>query len=582
MEKIISQHVVSAAATPLPDTIDPILQRIYQHRGISCATELERDIAKLHPVAQLLGIDKAVSCLATALTQQQRILIIGDFDADGATSSALMMRALLSFGHKYVNYLVPNRFDYGYGLTPEIVDVAMQSKPDLIITVDNGISSIEGVAKAKQHGVCVVITDHHLPGEVLPAADAIVNPNQTGCLFPSKCLAGVGVAFYVMLALRRHLRTTGWFDEQHRAEPAMSPLLDLVALGTVADVVPLDHNNRILVHHGLRRIRQGQACSGILALLAIAKRDHKHIVSADLGFALGPRLNAAGRLDDMSIGIQCLLAPSLLVARQLAARLDQLNQQRKVIESTMQQQALDALAHVHLDSATLPMGLCLTDQSWHQGVIGIVASRLKERFHRPVIAFAEASATELKGSARSIANLHIRDCLSDIATLHPGLILKFGGHAMAAGLSIRKSDFVEFKQAFETYLDVHLHQDALQHHIKSDGELSNEHFSLSFASLLRDSGPWGQQFAEPLFDGKFYVIDCSLIGKQHLKLQLSTEREDEDNAVTALLFNINKLDFQPQIGDHIHIAYRLSINHFRGEESVQLVIEHVKPVDVLS
>lgn len=575
MEKVIRRSQTPVATAYLSATLDPTLQRIYQKRGVKHMDELRFDMDLLHSVDKLLHADKAAQRLGQAIAAQHCIVIVGDFDADGATSSALMVRALLSFGHKKVHYLVPNRFDYGYGLTPEIVTVALQYQPDLIITVDNGIASIEGVAKAKDHGITVIITDHHLPGKVLPAADAIVNPNQADCTFPSKSLAGVGVAFYVMLALRQYLRKTGWFVKKNIPEPAMSPLLDLVALGTVADVVPLDHNNRILVHHGLRRIRQGKTSPGILALLRIGKRDHRRIVSADLGFAVGPRLNAAGRLEDMSIGIQCLLADTAMQANELAMRLEQLNQQRKTIESTMANQALMALNQVQLNENALPMGLCLTDPSWHQGVIGILASRLKERFHRPVIAFASADATQLKGSARSIAGVHIRDCLSDIATVHPDLILKFGGHAMAAGLSILKTDFQRFKDAFEQYLDTHLPKSALDCHIDSDGSLSSEQLCLSFANTLREAGPWGQQFAEPLFDDWFDVLDFQIIGQVHLKLHVRLAGNTQSPVLTALLFNADKTDYEPVLNETIHLAYRLDVNNFRGEQAVQLMIEHV-------
>ncbi len=579
MDKVIVRRPALETTTLWSDTLDPMLQQIYQQRGITSITELNHDLNQLYPADSLLNIEKAINCLTHALTQQQKVMIIGDFDADGATSSTLMVSGLHALGFQHVNYLVPNRFDYGYGLTPEIVDVAKQSSPDLIITVDNGISSIDGVAAAKDYGMNVIITDHHLPGDTLPLADAIINPNQPGCLFPSKCLAGVGVAFYLMVALRRQLREIDWFAQHNIEQPALSPLLDLVALGTVADVVPLDRNNRILVHHGLQRIRQGLARPGINALLAIAKRDFRRIVSADLGFAVGPRLNAAGRLEDMSIGIQCLLTESLLQARQLAARLDQLNQQRKVIETTMQQQALDALATIDINTqqTNMPAGLCLYDPSWHQGVIGIVASRLKDRFHRPVIAFAKTSDDELKGSARSIANLHMRDCLSDIATAHPDLLLTFGGHAMAAGLSIKQDNFIRFKHIFEDVLAQHLQPSQLQCQIDSDGELSTNYFSISFAKQIRNGGPWGQQFPEPLFDGKFYVMDYQTLGKNHLKLLLSDTKEDE-KAVEALLFNVDKLDYQPQLSQCIHIAYRLDLNEFRGNQTVQLIIEYIQPI----
>ena len=576
MDKVIVRHPRPTNTTSWSEQLDPTLQRIYQHRGITSLTQLDTELTTLPAVEKLRGINQAVTHLALALTQQQRILIIGDFDADGATSSALMVCGLRALGAKHVDYLVPNRFDYGYGLTPDIVDVAKQRNPDLIVTVDNGISSIDGVFKAKQYGMKVIITDHHLPGDTLPNADAIVNPNQPGCTFPSKYLAGVGVAFYMIIALRQHLRETDWFAKNNMQQPTLSFLLDLVALGTVADVVPLDQTNRILVHHGLQRIRQGRARPGIKALLAISKRNHRHITSADLGFALGPRLNAAGRLEDMSIGIQCLLATSLGQARLLAARLDQLNQQRKVIETTMQQQALTTLKSVkdELQQHSLPMGLCLYEPSWHQGVIGIVASRLKEQFHRPVIAFAKGNDNTIKGSARSINSVHIRDCLSNIAARHPDLIITFGGHAMAAGLTIYETHFAEFQRAFIEELVQLIEPEQLQQFIHSDGELLYEHFSIPFAKQLRDGGPWGQHFPEPLFDGEFCVIDYQPLGKQHAKLALSLPQKT-DMTIEALLFNLDKFNYQPQLDDHIHIAYRLHLNEFRDQQHLQLIVEHV-------
>ncbi|MCD6055209.1 MAG: recJ [Gammaproteobacteria bacterium] len=578
MDKVIVRHIAPTLQDHFSNETHPVLKKIYWHRDVTIPSEVDYHLNSLYPPDQLLNSGKAVACLIEALTRQKRVMIIGDFDADGATSTALMVSALRDLGFKHVDYLVPNRFEYGYGLTPEIVEVALKREPELIITVDNGISSIEGVAIAKAHGVGVIITDHHLPPDQLPDADAIVNPNQAGCLFPSKCLAGVGVAFYLILALRRYLRETGWFIQHQQQEPSLSPYLDLVALGTVADVVPLDRNNRILVYHGLRRIREGHARPGIMALLAVANRDHQRIVSADLGFALGPRLNAAGRLEDMSIGIQCLLAASLLEARHLASRLNALNEERKLIESKMQKDALAVLEAVSFltSQETLPKGLCLTEPHWHQGVIGIVASRLKDRFHRPVIVFAEGEEGELKGSARSIAHVHIRDVLSDIATTHPDLILKFGGHAMAAGLTLRKKDFERFKMAFESYLANNVADDLLTNQLKSDGELSTECFSSQFALLLRDSGPWGKDFPEPLFDGKFYVSDLRAIGEAHLKLWLKPEADSQP--VEAVLFHVDKLGWKPELQDYIHIAYRLDLNIFRGNQKVQLVIEHILKV----
>ena len=488
MKKVIVRR--SAMTQDELEGIHPLLKRIYGLRGIKSRNEIEHDLINLTPFSQLLQIDAAVACLFEALQQQQNILIIGDFDADGATSSALAVSALRSFGAKNVSYLVPNRFEYGYGLTPEIVLVAAQRQPHLIITVDNGISSCAGVAKANELGIKVLITDHHLPGNELPAAAAIVNPNQPGDLFPSKNLAGVGVIFYVMLALRSHLRANHWFAQQNIPEPNMGQFLDLVALGTVADVVVLDKNNRIFVQQGLQRIRAGKARLGIQALLEIAGRKQNNLTASDLGFAIAPRLNAAGRLDDMSLGIECLLCNDANLAREMAVQLDVLNRERQAIEADMQQQAQQALSRLHFDN-TMAMGLCLFDAAWHQGVIGILASRIKDQFNRPVIAFAAIDNNEIKGSARSVSGIHIRDVLDAVATRHPGLITKFGGHAMAAGLSLPRDNFLTFSRAFDAEVQRLLNPDDLQGKIYSDGELAAEDFNLTTAGLLRDAGPVG-------------------------------------------------------------------------------------------
>ncbi len=561
--------------TVLPDLgdIPPLLTRIYAARGVETATELEKGLARLLPVHLLKGMDTAVALLAQALEQRQRILIVGDFDADGATASCVGMLGLKMLGAAHVDYLVPNRFDYGYGLTPEIVAVALQRQPDVLITVDNGISSIEGVAAAQAAGLTVIVTDHHLPGAELPAADAIVNPNQPGCEFPSKALAGVGVMFYVLLGLRAHLRSIDWFTQQNIPEPNLAELLDLVALGSVADVVPLDANNRILVHQGLARIRAGRSRPGLRAILEVARRDYRRLVSTDLGFIVGPRLNAAGRLDDISLGIECLLCEDYDGALQRAQQLDQLNQDRKQIEQGMQREALVQLKDLPLDN--LPFGLCLFEPEWHQGVIGILASRMKERYHRPVIAFADADNGELKGSARSIPGLHIRDALDAVAARFPELISKFGGHAMAAGLTIKQEHYEAFAKAFDAEVRRQLTADDLTGRIYSDGSLGPDEFDMQLAQQLRHAGPWGQRFPEPLFHGDFKVISQRLVGEKHLKLVLQSSKNAP--AVDAIAFNVD-LDTwpNPNILD-AQVAYTLDINEFRGNESLQLIVSNIMP-----
>lgn len=562
----------TAPPSSLDSISSPVLQRIYAARGILKNDELERGLEHLLPWQSLSGISQAVACLYQALVQQEKVVVIGDFDADGATSSVLAVSALRAFGLQHVDYLIPNRFEYGYGLTPEIVAVAHQKNPNLIITVDNGISSCAGVDAAKVWGIKVLITDHHLPGAELPAADAIVNPNLREDPFPSKNLAGVGVIFYVMLAFRSYLR------EQNIAVPNMAQFLDLVALGTVADVVPLDRNNRILVYQGLKRIRAGQCRPGILALLTVANRRPEKMTASDLGFAVAPRLNAAGRLDDMSHGVACLLATEYTQALPLAHQLDVLNQERKGIEQEMQQQAWTALEKLHLDeqSPDFPVGLCLFDQRWHQGVIGILAGRLKDRFHRPVIAFASADNGEIKGSARSIAGIHIRDILDAIATAHPGLVTKFGGHAMAAGLSLPQAHYADFSKAFDLEMRRCVSPEMLNREIYTDGELSVEDICLEFVHKLNDAGPWGQTFPEPLFDGKFRILEQRLVGQKHLKLTL--DRETSGEPIQAIAFNIDPQQWPNHRIECARLAYRLDINEFRGRQTIQFIVEYLEPV----
>lgn len=562
---------------PLPEQmpdlgeLPALLARLYAARGVRSAEELDKALGRLLPYQQLKGIEGAVDLLVQALQQRQRILIVGDFDADGATASSVGVLGLRMLGAAHVDYLVPNRFEYGYGLTPEIVAVALQRQPDLLVTVDNGISSVEGVAAAKAAGLRVLVTDHHLPGPQLPAADAIVNPNQPGCSFPSKSLAGVGVMFYVLLALRARLREMGWFVG--RAEPNLAELLDLVALGSVADVVPLDANNRILVHQGLARIRAGRARPGLRAILEVAGRDHRRISSTDLGFILGPRLNAAGRLDDMSLGIECLLCEDEALARDMAVQLDQLNQDRKAIEQGMQREALAQLKDLPLDD--LPYGLCLFEPDWHQGVIGILASRLKERYHRPAIAFADAGDGLLKGSARSVPGLHIRDALDAVAARHPGLISKFGGHAMAAGLTLPQEHFGAFAVAFDAEVRRQLSADDLTGRLLSDGQLQVGEFNLELARALRHAGPWGQHFPEPLFHGRFQLVQQRLVGERHLKLQLKTECGSQ--ALDGIAFNIDREQWPNANVRWVELAYKLDLNEYRGNESVQLLVNYLAP-----
>ncbi|MCB1690026.1 MAG: single-stranded-DNA-specific exonuclease RecJ [Halioglobus sp.] len=572
VQKIIRRRQVTATA-PLTDAgIHPLLARVYSARGVASSALLDLALEHLLPPTQLLHADRAATLLADALATDKRIVVIGDFDADGATSTALVVSALRAFGARHVDYLVPNRFEYGYGLTPEIVALAASDNPDLIITVDNGISSIEGVAAANSLGITTLITDHHLAGRELPQAQVIVNPNQPGCDFPSKALAGVGVIFYIMLALRAELRARDWFAQ--RPEVNLAQYLDLVALGTVADVVPLDRNNRIMVAEGLRRIRSGHCRPGILALLEVASRQRASVVASDLGFAVAPRINAAGRLEDMSIGIECLLSEDMADARSRATRLHQLNQDRRVIEQGMQDQALDILAKLSLaEGDSAPVAMTLYQSGWHQGVIGILASRIKDRLHRPTIVFADGDTGELKGSARSIPGIHIRDILDAVATRHPGLVTRFGGHAMAAGLTLPHAGYEAFAAAFVEEVERHAEDVHLQAVIESDGELSAQEFQLALATELRFAGPWGQHFPEPVFDGRFTVVSQRLVGEKHLKLVLTPV--GSDTLLDGIAFNIDPGAWPNPAVAEVEIAYRLDVNEFRGQRSVQLMVEHL-------
>lgn len=560
-----------------PVDIHPVLQRIYAARNIKSETELDYSLQGLLPFGSLLGIEQAVNLLVNALQQNKKLLIVADFDADGATSCVVAMRGLKQMGFHNIQYLVPNRFEFGYGLSPEIVEVATDMKPDVIITVDNGISSMEGVALARSRNIEVLITDHHLAGSTLPAANAIVNPNQPGDSFASKNLAGVGVMFYILIALRSTLREQNWFATNNIIEPNLAELLDLVALGTVADVVPLDHNNRILVAQGLARIRSGKCCPGIRELLQTTNRNLRNTTAQDLSFVVAPRLNAAGRLTDMSLGIECLLSDDQQSAKDMALRLDQLNKERREIQAEMQSQAMVDIADLDLNKQdTLPNGLCLFNENWHQGVVGILAGKIKEQINRPVIVFARDKDGYIKGSARSINGVHIRDVLDTVASHHPGIISKFGGHAMAAGLTILESDLEQFKKVFDEITAMFLSGNELDGALISDGELSVNELSFDLAEKIISSGPWGQGFPEPLFDGEFEVINTRIVGERHLKLQL--RHPGNNKAIDAIAFNITDEDW-PESTGRVQTIYKLDINEFAGRRQLQLVVDYISPVE---
>lgn len=557
--------------------LDPVLQRIFSSRGIQTVEELDRSLAKLPSPWLLSGMQTMVEHLITVIKEQQALTVVADFDADGATSCALAIKGLALFGVKRLNFVVPNRFEYGYGLTPEIVELVKRQQPDVVLTVDNGISSLAGVLAAKAAGIKVLITDHHLPGHEMPAADAIVNPNLAEDKFPSRNIAGVGVMFYVLMALRIRLRELHWFEDKRMAEPNLAQLLDYVALGTVADVVALDQVNRVLVHQGLLRIRSGQCQCGIKALVEVSGRRLANIHAADLGFAIAPRLNAAGRMDDMSLGIQCLLTDDAGLAKDIAEQLDVLNQDRKEIEGQMKNEAMALLAEMRaLDEKHVPAGVCLYDTNWHQGVIGILASRIKDRVHRPVIAFAPADNGELKGSARSIAGVHIRDVLSDIAATHPQILSKFGGHAMAAGLSIKLHDYPHFALLFADIVANKLHQADLEQKAWSDGQLDPEHLTLAFAEQLQQVAIWGQAFPEPAFDGIFDVYQCRIVGKQHLKFVLKLPFSNV--LIDAIAFFADKPE--SWLGCRkVNAVYKLDINEYRGQRSLQLQLQYLEKME---
>lgn len=570
----LRQRQPQSVSDTLPDTLHPVIRRVLLARNITDEKSLDLKLGRLLAPLALSGIQQAAEILADAIVAGQSILIVGDFDADGATGTAVAIRALKLMAASDVDFRVPNRFEFGYGLSVGLVETLASHPPDVLVTVDSGIGSIEGVARARALGCKLIVTDHHLPGEVLPDADAIVNPNCHGDQFQSKALAGVGVVFYLMSVVRSALRDRNWFTLP-RKEPNLGRLLDLVALGTVADLVPLDNNNRILVRQGMDRIRRGLCSPGLLALLRLGKRDYRHLVAADLAFAVAPRLNAAGRMEDMGVGIRCLLTDDRDEAMALATELDELNHHRKQKQEHMQQQADDQLKKLlkDLQGAELPVGLCLYDETWHQGIVGLVASRIKDAVHRPVLAFAPESegSAVLKGSARSVRGLHIRDVLARIDVLHPNMITAFGGHAMAAGLSLSADRLASFEQALNESIEFFLQGETLSNEILTDGQLPSTDINLTFAELLSDLGPWGQHFPEPLFEGRFVVEQKRVVGGAHLKMSLRPE--DGQAIIDAIAFG--RLPENLPDSSTVKLVYKLDINHFRGNKTCQLMVEHI-------
>ncbi len=557
----------------LPSHLHPVIKQIYATRRVVDAQELDNGVATLHGYKLFKDIDKASALLVDALKAQSHILIVGDFDADGATSTATLMQGLQMFGFQNLDYLIPDRFSLGYGLSPALAEQIVQIKPDLVITVDNGISCIAGIDILKSVGIKVLVTDHHLQGEQLPNADAIVNPNRHECNFPSKSIAGVGVAFYLLIALRSLMREQGYFTQQ--APPNLANLLDIVALGTVADVVALDANNRTLVHQGLARIRSGKTRPGITALIEVANRNAARLSASDFGFSLAPRLNAAGRLDDMSLGIACLLSNDINQARRIAGELDSLNHARREIEQGMQAEAQAVLDRLAFTDDNIPDAICLFQDDWHQGVIGILAGRLKEKYHRPTVIFAGGENGEIKGSCRSIEGLHMRDLLEGLNTADPHLINKFGGHAMAAGLSINEQNFNAFKKAFDAAVSAQLSEESKRCIVFTDGELPNDCFTMEFAQLLKQSGPWGQQFPEPVFEHTFELIQQRIVGEKHLKLVL---KHQSGRLVDAIAFGIDVKEWPDTEARFVKVAYQLDINEFRGKFSLQLIVRELEKV----
>ncbi|MDA7967377.1 MAG: single-stranded-DNA-specific exonuclease RecJ [Gammaproteobacteria bacterium] len=556
--------------------LPPLLQRIYENRNVRARSELDYSLKRLQPPEQLKGCDAAAALLQKALENNWKILVIGDYDADGATGAALALLALRAFGAQHVAYQVPNRFEDGYGLSPKIAEAALARAPNLVITVDNGISSMDGVARLRAAGVAVIVTDHHLAGARLPEADAIVNPNQPGCEFPSKALSGAGVMFYLLLALRARLRAENWFARAGRDAPNLAEYLDLVAVGTVADLVPLDANNRILVAQGISRIRAGRCRPGIRALLEIAGRNCAQADSRALGFLVAPRINAAGRLDDISTGIECLLAEDAAGAHEYARALHAMNRERRGIEQTMQRQAMKTIADLERGGESRD-GFCLFERGWHQGVVGLVASRVRERFERPAVAFAPGEDGKLRGSARSVDGLHIRDLLEAISAREPGLVEKFGGHAMAAGLTIAPENFDAFARHFHELAAAHFAEHAPCDEILTDGPLAEEDFTLDNAELMRSASPWGQHFPPPLFDGHFRVTAQRVVGEHHLKMQLTLP--DGARALEAIAFGQAEPGREAAKQGTVQAAYELQVNEYRGARTLQLLVKHMQPAD---
>ena len=574
MKKIIQQRTIDDSPLSMSEEMPSILKRIYQSRGVVSSKDLERSLNNLLPADELLDIDRAAELIIEAIKSGKRILIVADFDCDGATSCAVAVRGLKALGAENVNYIVPNRFKHGYGLTHQLVDeIAESQHADLLITVDNGIASIKGVKAAHDNGMKVLVTDHHLQAEELPDADAIVNPNRKGDTFPSKHLAGVGVCFYLLLGLRQVLREQNWFTQQNISEPNLMYLLDLVALGTVADVVKLDRLNRTFVSIGLNRIRAGKTCPGILALLQLAGKDRYSLSTIDIGFAIAPRLNAAGRLQDMSLGIEALLSDNPDDALIKARQLDEINVERREVEHEMQEQALAMLDTMSFESNEKPLAYCFYDETWHQGVVGLLASRIKERQHRPVIAFAPGDNETLKGSARSIVGIHIRDVLALVANKYPEMLSQFGGHAMAAGLTIKRADLADFEKAFMLALEQVIDRSVLTLELISDGELKNDDFSVSFAKKLSSFAPWGQGFPEPRFHGEFMIVAFRLVGqkKNHLRLSLLL---DDGREVTAMAFGQDKPEWLA-VNCMVLIHYRLAVNEYRQQTDMQLLVDNL-------
>ena len=570
--KIVQRHTIKHT---LPQEMHPVIRRIYSGRGIASLQDLDYALENLLSFNAIRNIDAAVDVLVKAIGDNKKILIIADYDADGATACALAIRGLSQLGATHVDFLVPDRVRHGYGLSTDVARLALEFDPDLIITVDNGIASIEGVKYVRAAGVDVLITDHHLPGDELPEATVIINPNQQGDTFPSKCIAGVGVMFYVLLAVRSRLRELGWFEDKAISLPNFAHMLDLVALGTIADVVELDLNNRILVAQGLRRINSRICSPGMLALIHVANRVPEKVTSTDLGFALAPRLNAAGRLDDMSLGIACLLTDDFSHALSLAQRLDTLNQERKRIQRDMQAEAEALLDEAQpLQHNALPMGICLYDDKWHQGVIGVLAGRVKDRLNRPVFIFARDDDGLLKGSGRSLSGIHLKDVLDALARENPQLIEKFGGHAMAAGLTIKQQHYALFKTLFNDEITRLTRRQPIGDDIETDGELAADQFSLGLAREIENAGPWGQGFAEPLFNGRFSVADVRVVAGRHLKFKLQAANSEQ--LIDAISFYSSD-DVRVKEADSLELIYQLCVNDYNGHPSPQLIIKHLAP-----